>query len=692
MLCRLSFFVLALSVITSYAQKTTDHRKEALSLIKKLLQEHAQPKAVDDRFSSYVFNEFLEALDPDKLYFTEPDIQGLLPFKTKLDDELNGNGWAFLQAVLPVYKSSLERAEKIINKHLDSPITGNVMEYYSYDTSRWTVSDQELSNKWRMWLKYETLDRLSEMYTTNAAKDFFIKYEPDARARVKSIEVRYIRRILNHPAGFENYVLSQYLKSIAAVFDPHSTYLSTNDMQNFLSSLSTEGYYFGVGLNENERGDVVISSLAPGGPAWKSGELQKSDILLNLKWEGQKEIDVAGISLEEATGILSDAGHKIMEFTVRNSSGVVHSVKLQKENLSLEENFVHSFLLSGEKKVGYISLPDFYTQWGDESEGSKCANDVAKEIIKLKKENIQGLVLDIRGNGGGSMQEAVALAGIFIDEGSMGILKNNKQELTVLKDMNRGTVYDGPLIVMVNGQSASASEFLAAVLQDYRRALIVGSRTYGKATFQNFFPLNALQKEPTMNNIKDGSGFASITGGKFYRVTGKSAQGKGVIPDVHMPDVLEGLLPYESDMPFVLPTDSVVKRTYYKQLSGVPTGELAKKSTIRQNTSQAFKRVNQSRELFRQILNERNESISLIWTDFNKKIQERMIESASWQQAFTNDKGSYDVINMDADQQRLKIDEYAMELNRRWINTLIKDPYVEEAFSIMSDIINLNIK
>ncbi|MBA4056824.1 MAG: hypothetical protein C0490_19070, partial [Marivirga sp.] len=284
MLGRLQLLLFTLSVVSSFAQKTTDHRREALTLTKKLLQEHAQPKVIDDRFSAFVFDEFLETLDPDKLYFTEPDIKALIPFKTKLDDELNGNGWAFLETFLPVYKNSLKRAEDIINKHLGSALTANVMEYYSYDTARWAVSDQELSNKWRMSLKYETFERLSDMYTENAEKDFFLKHEPVARARVKSVEIRSIRRIITHPAGLENYVVSLYLKSIAAVFDPHSTYLSANDMENFLSSLSTEGYYFGVSLSENERGDVVVSSLAPGGPAWKSGELQKSDILLSLKW------------------------------------------------------------------------------------------------------------------------------------------------------------------------------------------------------------------------------------------------------------------------------------------------------------------------------------------------------------------------------------------------------------------------
>lgn len=689
---RFSVLLSVCLITSSFAQKARDYRKEALLLKKTLLQEHLQPRTLDDRFSAQVFDLFIESLDPDKIYFTEAEINTLRAYRTQLDDELNGNGWAFLDHFVPVYKNSLVRAESVVQQILQTPFTSQVMEYFRADTTRWPVSEQELKNKWRMWLKYHAFDRLADMQREPAVasdKDFFSKQEPIARLRVKSFEIRSIRRILDHPAGLESFTASEYLKSIAAVFDPHTTYLPATDMENFLSSLSTEGYYFGVTLDENERGDVMIAALAPGGPAWKSGELHASDILVNLRWEGQEDIDVSGISLEEANEILADANHSTMEFTVRKSGGLVNTVKLQKEKISVEENFVRSYVLVGDVKIGYISLPDFYTRWGDESEGSRCASDVAKEIMKLRKENIDGLILDIRYNGGGSLSEAIALAGIFIDEGAMGILKDRQQNMTVLKDMNRGTVYDGPLLVMVNGQSASASEFLAGVLQDYNRGVIVGNRTYGKATAQNFYPLDPNQKDPTLENIKEGAGFASITNGKFYRVTGKTAQGKGVLPDIRLPDVFSVLNMYESSMPFVLPSDSVFKRTYYKPLLGLPILELRKRSEARQASSPAFQHVVKSCEWLRSTLAREQESVLLQWQDFNKNAQAELQEYAKLKQSLTEASPTYDVVNSNVDHQRMAVDEYAQDFNQRWIKNLKKDIYVEEAFRIMHDLLEL---
>ena len=688
MLYRFPFLLASLIVSYSFGQPTIDHRKEALSLAKMLTQEHLQPKQIDDHFSAQVFDQFLDVLDPDKLYFTASDIQTLLPYRSKLDDELAGRGWDFFNQALVIYKKSLLRAEDTILKISSSPVTANAKEFYTLDTTTWANTHEDLRNKWRIWLKYQVLARLTDLYSTENEKDFFNKAEPSARDHVKAHEIRSVKRITNHPTGFENYILSKYLNSIAAVFDPHTVYLSANDMENFLSSISTEGYYFGITLSENDRGDVVISGLAPGGPAWKSGELHKSDVIINLQWEGQAGIEASGFSLEDANLFMSDARHNMLNLTVRTTGGLEKTVKLQKEKLSLEENFVRSYMLSGTVKIGYISLPDFYTQWGDESEGARCANDVAKEILKLKKENIDGLILDIRNNGGGSMLEAVALAGIFVDEGPMGILKNNKNELTVLKDMNRGTVYDGPLLVMVNGQSASASEFLAGVLQDYNRAIIAGSRTFGKATFQNFFPLDPTQKEPTLDNVKTGFGYASITGGKFYRITGRSAQGTGVTPDIHLPDLLEGLVMYESEMPFVLSSDSVNKKTFYKKLADLPAEQLNKKSKTRQLSSASFLKIAEGIKAVSQTLELMNKPVSLTWADFKDQTQASTMVFADLQQSFSTETAAYDVITVGSDEQRLAIDEYAKELSQKWKDNLKHDMYVEEAFLILGDMIN----
>jgi carboxyl-terminal processing protease len=690
MLYRILLWVSLSIATTGFAQEPVEFRKEALQLIKSLQQHHIQPKAVDDRLSSQIFNHFLKSLDPNRLYFTAIDVQILLPYQHRLDDELSGAGWAFLQQAMPTYKRSLERAVQTITEIGNAPMAPNTVEYFRPDTTRWPVSDQELKNKWRIWLKHETFNRLSELpIAMRAEKDFFRRDEPEARARTVAAEQRRINRQLNHPSGFENYVVAQYLKSVAAVFDPHSLYMSPTDMENFLSSLSTEGYYFGITLGENERGDVVISALVPGGPAWRTGEIHTSDVLVNLGWEGQENKEGV-ISLEEANAILSDANHQAIEFTVRKAGGTITKVTMRKEKMRNDDNIVRSFMLTGAAKIGYISLPDFYTRWGDGLNGARCANDVAKEILKLKKENIDGLILDIRYNGGGSLEEAVALAGIFIDEGPLGSLADRTGQAALLKDFNRGTVYDGPLVVMVNGQSASASEFLAGVLQDYRRGLIVGSRTFGKATAQQLFPLDPTQKSPTLESIRRGSGYTTITQGKFYRVNGMSAQETGVIPDIYLPDLAESIGYYESSLPYVLKADSTSKRPNFKQLSGLPVAELAERSRKRLVASSAFGQVAEGCVYLKSLLAGRSESVLLSWSEFDATARTQSQALAGFQESMTTTSGACSISNNQTDLQRLAIDEYARALNARWFQNLQSDIYIEEAFLILCDAVSLS--
>ncbi|HEY9047231.1 MAG TPA: carboxy terminal-processing peptidase [Ohtaekwangia sp.] len=677
-------------LLAARAQKLPDYEREARLLIRKLKEQHYSPKPVDDVFAGQVFDALLREIDPDKLFFTEADIKPLLKYRSLLDDELNGTGWKFLQDLTTVYKASLQRSAAIIEEQSAAPFKKDFREFFEYDTAHWSFNEQERVHRWRHWLKYQAFERLvdkQKSYTGNTG-DFYTRYEPETRQRVKQQELRSIKRILNHASGFESFLATAYFQVIASVFDPHTSYLPLTAMENFMASLSTEGYYFGVTLDENDRGDVLIAALAPGGPAWKSGELHASDILVSLQWEGQERIDVTGLSLEEANQVLADDNHQMMDFTVQQASGIAHTVRLRKEKISLEENYARSYLLKDKYTIGYISLPDFYTRWSDESEGTRCASDVAKEILNLKKEHIDGLILDVRYNGGGSLQEAMAMAGIFIDEGALGILKDKTQHATTLKDMNRGTVYDGPLILMVNGQSASASEFLAAALQDYNRAVIVGSATFGKATAQNFFPLDPAQKPPSLDGtLKSGTGYASITTDKIYRVTGRAVQGRGVRPDVLLPDILEVLDLGEARLPFALPLDSVIKKTYYRPQLPLPLLPLRKNSEARVEASAPFQEVLKSRAWLAAEVKKRQEPVLLLWDDFNQHAAEQTKHYAALEQAFSQSVSTYTVSNSQSDQQRVTLDDYTRKFNDTWLKKLRKDIYLAEAFHVMADLI-----
>jgi carboxyl-terminal processing protease len=690
---RLSLVFLALLATSVYAQKPRNHREEALLLAKILREQHVAPKALNDNFSRQVFAQFTSQLDPDKLYFSAADLQTLAPHETRLDDELGGTTWDFLPQVTALYRQALERAERTIAQTGATAFTGTVKEYISFDTVRWPADAAALQAKWRLWLKHQTLQRMVDVRVRyeGPEKEFFTRQEPEARKRVTAYELRTVRRILQHPGAFENYVAAQYFQSIAAVFDPHTTYMPVTEMENFLSTLSTEGYYFGITLDENERGDVLITALAPGGPAWKSGDIHAADVLTGLRWDGEEETDVEGFTLEEANAILADANHRYMEFTVRRQGGVVKKVKLQKEKISLEENYVRSYVLDGKHRIGYIALPDFYTRWDDESEGSRCAGDVANEVMKLRQENIHGLILDIRFNGGGSLMEAVAMAGIFLDEGPLGMLRNRQQDIITLKDLDRGTVYDGPLVLLVNGQSASASEFLAAVLQDYRRAVIAGSRTFGKATAQNFFPLDPTQAQgPSLETIKDGPGFASITTDKIYRVTGGTAQGGGVRPDILLPEVFDIPGVRESAMPFALPADSILKRNYFRALPPLPLDSLRARSVGRVTTSATFQHIANGRRRLADEFHTRDEPVSLLWDALYTREVAMQQQYRALEKSLEQISRVFTVSNGSVDRQRLAADDYAKDFNKSWITNLQKDVYVEEAVNILTDMIDLS--
>jgi carboxyl-terminal processing protease len=357
---------------------------------------------------------------------------------------------------------------------------------------------------------------------------------------------------------------------------------------------------------------------------------------------------------------------------------------LKKEKMENEENIVKSFVLNGEKKIGYILLPGFYTEWENES-GSSCANDVAKEIIKLKRENIDGLILDLRYNGGGSLGEAMEMAGIFIDEGPLFSLRDKAGKLQTLKDPNRGTIYDGPLALMVNGQSASASEILSACLQDYNRAVIVGSTTYGKATGQQMFSLDTLSNKaepaPGMDMVK-------ITGEKLYRLTGATAQFSGVIPDVALPDAFDAMEYREKFSKQALLPDTAKRNSYYKALQPLPAGKLSALSLQRTKNNEEFNSVRQFIDAERKFLSGRMNTIPLKWDAFEKWMKENNPDDEPGKESKAPTK-KFTVENHARDKELLFNNAYAKEVNSVWLQNLAEDIYVEETFSVLLDLINL---
>lgn len=575
-----------------FAQIIKDVRKEAIQLRVTLEQRHVYPLIINDQFANRVFENVITSIDPDRLYFSNEDLSPLQHLKSTIDDDLKGTSWKFYPQLLKTFKESLLQSKALLEGQ--TPFTITLNEQIRVDTS-WVEKRADKEARWRNLIKLEVIEEVAaheDIKDILLDKSLLNTIVDQARIDAVNEHKRILARILDAPDSFEQYVSVAFLRAISNAFDPHSNYFTPAQMEIFVSSLSTQGFEFGFGIEEQNDEGITITSLTPGGPAWKSGEVHHGDVIEKIRRNGSDWVDVSGMSVEEVSELLADSDDKVVDISLRKPAGKTKVVQLRKAKLTNDDDVVKSFILEGERRVGYIYLPDFYSQWGDAT-GSRCASDVAREIIKLKKQKIEALILDIRFNAGGSLQEAVAMAGIFIDAGPIGIISEKGKPPVTLKDMNRGTIYDGPLVVAVNGQSASASELLAAALQDYRRAIIVGSQTFGKATGQEMISLEPGKPDINFSAIdtKKGWGYSTVTTSRIYRITGQSIQKAGVEPDVALPDLNSVYVLKESFYRHAIKQDSIVKKTYYQPLTNLPVDILRFKSQQRLQSHEGFKAI-----------------------------------------------------------------------------------------------------
>ncbi len=648
---------------------------------------HIEPKAINDSFSATLFIAYINALDPDRLYFTKPDITQMEQYQLTLDDDFATSQWAFFNTSVTSYLQQLKRTKTIIEEVSSRPFdfTRNDVFNTALDTV-WATNEKQLKDKWQQHLKWEVLELLENVAVNQLKKKGAInktevlKKEAELRGNIRAKYLDDMKELLASEQTLHKELATLYLNTFLQCLDPHSSYFDGAAKEDFKRGLNTEGYYFGLSLAENDKGEVTIDHLVPGGSAWMSGDLNKEDVIVQLKWADKEPMDVTGLSAMEVSTLLDASNTEKLEMTVRKTNGQTATVTLQKTVLQNDDNIVKSFLLKGEGNIGYINLPSFYTEW-EESSGSKCASDVAREIIKLKKDGIGGLILDLRFNGGGSLSEAIEMAGIFIDEGGICQMKTKEPKPVVLKDINRGVIYSGPLLILVNGQSASASELLAAALQDYNRALIVGSQTYGKATGQQVLPV----EYATSVVLDKEKSYVKLTTSRLYRITGKSLQKQGVHPDIMLPDIYENIPYRELSQPFALAADTIAAYKYFKPQAPISLSVLKKNSAIRVVNNPKFKALV---GIAATLASATAEKISMKWEDAEKRIKTEYQNLNSTNTTFSPTK-LYSVFNNSNDQNLLAKKIIPEEINQHWLNKLAKDIYIEESYQILSDFIKI---
>lgn len=669
------------------AQSFDQYVNDACLITKMAEKYHVQPRPVDDTFSGNVFTGIFRQLDKDKIFFTAADMQALSAYRHSLDEEIKNKQSGFLKTLYAICEKRLPLVDSMIRNICSKPFTFSRAESFTrQEDTTYAADEKQLRTKLYKYIKEGVLWSILDddaLDTLSIARQ--IKYadnvEPATRSKVQSQLTHAVDLNFRSAGGLAEALGVAYCKAVAQCYDPHTEYFPLTEKENFESELGQQGMAFGFRFKEDNDGTPRIENIQPGSPAFKSGQINKGDRIRSVQWGSQQPIDVSAGSLKELYDVLRMSNHEKATFKIQKADGSERTVVLYKEKTADDENKVKSFLLKGSKTIGFISLPAFYEDWEDEETGvNGCANDVAKEILKLKKEHIEGLILDIRYNGGGSVKEAADLAGIFIDAGPVAQFKGRDPKIFALKDMNRGSIWDGPLLLLVNGYSASASEMLAGTLQDYNRALIVGAATYGKATAQSILPLDTTAASAGNFSTSKATSFIKLTISQLYRVTGATAQAKGVQPDIPLPDILDAVPQREADEPNVLISSPVEGNKYFKAGTPLETGHLKSLAQDLVAHSPFFTALKKYLADLQTAGPGRDVSLQL-----TEALKEKAKEGNQAETAATDEKEKppYTVQSNQYDLQQMQSNETLKDISLQWSDFLEKDPYLHIAYSLI---------
>lgn len=546
-------------------QPDPEKDKELIRVLQYILtQGHYQPTTIDDAFSKAVFDDFLEILDPSKHYFLQSDIDEFLPYKTLIDDQILINDLSFFYLVHARYLDRVQETKAYYQEILNTPMDLTKEATYSVDfeNSTFATTQEELLQIWYKQLKMRLLNRLYnkeqaqkdllENDSTHVEKSFETLKEEAQKTTLENMDNLYERLDELTQDDWFGY----YINSITTQFGPHSNYLTPKTKKRFDVSMS--GKLEGIGARLMKEGEFTkITELISGGPAWRAGELEVGDLILKVAQADGEPVDIVGMRLDDAIEYIKGKKGTEVRLTLKRVDGRIETISIIRDVVELDETFVKSVIIEKEgKKYALINLPKFYIDF-DEKNYRNSATDMKKEIEMLSKEGVSGILIDLRNNGGGSLKTAIEIAGLFIDKGPVVQVKFRGEKAQIKSDIDRGIQWNGPLVVLVNELSASASEIFAAAMQDYERAIIIGgNQTFGKGTVQNFYPLNQYSRSD-----KD-LGFLKMTIQKFYRVDGGSTQLKGVVSDVIVPSRFTYLDVGERDLENPLPWAQIESTEY----------------------------------------------------------------------------------------------------------------------------------
>ena len=675
------------------ANKFDDPNKDKLlvELVSVVLDRlHYDPKIIDDDFSKSVYDDYIKAIDPQKRFLLKSDIEKFDQYKLLIDDQIKSSSIDFFNLTYETLMSRVDEVESFYIDILDNPFDFNIDENLNTDFEQldYALGLNDKISIWRKRLKLSTLDGFATKKIVQEEKGSIDDSENELKSDVE-LEIESRNAILENLKDFFNFNddlerkdwFSIYLNSIVNQFDPHTVYLAPQAKDVFDQNIS--GRFQGIGarlLKKNQQ--VEIAEIIIGGPVWRDKLLNVGDLILGVSQNPDEEpVDISIMKLSDAVDLIKGEKGTKVYLMVKRVDGGIEQVEITRDIVELEETYAKSSLIYQEsKKFGFITLPSFYIDFNDYGQRN-AASDIKKEILKLKNENVNGIIMDLRGNGGGSLKTAVDITGFFIDKGPVVQVKSIGGRKEVLKDTDPSVIWDGPLVILVNEFSASASEILAAALQDYNRAIIIGSKqTYGKGTVQNVLSLNQFISGNTYGEL----GFIKLTTDKFYRISGGSTQLEGVKSDIVLPNRYSYVDIGERDLENPLSWDQINSANYSPLNKQLYYDKSLENSKNRISKNEFFNIINEQAKWVKE--QQDDNIVSLNYDSYKMDMDNNKKESEKFKK-IEDFKSNYKFEWLrDTRIMGDEIPDEIIERRNRWIDDLKKDLYVDEAVNILSDL------
>ncbi|MFV5691110.1 carboxy terminal-processing peptidase [Flavobacterium sp. LT1R49] len=698
-----------------------DKDKLLLELLTFVIQKgHYNPAAIDDTFSKGIYKDYIQALDPSKRFFLQSDIDEFSKFETQLDDELINKDLTFFNLTYDRLMKRMEESKKIYKSVLSQPFDYNSDESFNtdYEKAPYPKDIKELTDKWRKQIKLSTLSSLTDRLkiqenkskgivekeakdTLDPLKEEEFKVDPinsDTTKNNKAIDNGKTKtfaeleketresalKSLDEYFGFmqdldRNDWFSVYINSITSRFDPHTNYFAPEEKERFDVSIS--GKLEGIGARLQKKNDFTeISELISGGPAWRGKQLEAGDLIMKVAQGNAEAVDVVGMRLDDVVKKIKGPKGTEVRLTVKKVDGTIKIISIIRDIVEIEETYAKSSIVDKNGlKYGVIYLPKFYIDF-ENKDGRDAGKDIAKEVERLKSAGVNGIVLDVRDDGGGSLSTVVDIAGLFIEQGPIVQIKSAGRKKEVLFDKDKKIEWDGPLVIMVNSFSASASEILAAAIQDYKRGIIIGSKqTYGKGTVQNVIDLNQFVRNSAVGDL----GAVKTTTQKFYRINGGSTQLEGVSSDIVMPDRYAYLKMGERDVDNAMPWDKIDPAEYTIWNKNANFNQAILNSKKRISQSSQFQLIEENAKWIDSRSEDNTYSLNI---DKFKTAQSEIEEKAKKYKPLSQYKNSLIFTSLPYEVDEVNKDVALKEKRDRWHEALSKDIYVEEALNVLDDL------